>query len=152
MEVLYYIDEVFMKNKLNIMLILAFLISYLIPSFSQAQTAEQIRKARREYYAQELKKEKPILDYFSWQAKLSVGVGTLLMDSGQTYLNAKVFLSRYGEDNVGMRFLGLGVISYNPKTTFSFSPVAINMANWLVAIDMQSNDASSVGVSLNYSF
>lgn len=142
-----------MKNKINVFVITATILSsLLIPSLSNAQTAEQIRKVRREYYAQQLKEEKPILDSFHWQAKLAIGVGTLMMDSGQTYVNAKVFLSRYGEDNVGMRFLGVGLISYNPKTEFSFSPVAINANNWLVSVDIQKNSASSVGVSFNYSF
>lgn len=144
--------RIFVKNKLKIILTFIFFGSLFYSILSPAQTAEQIRKIRQEYYAQELKNEKPILDSFHWQMKMSLGIGTLLMDQGQTYINAKLFLSRYGEDNVGMRFLGLGLVSYNPKTEFSFSPVAINMEHWLLSIDIQSNISSSVGVSLNYSF
>lgn len=113
-----------------------------------SKTREEIR---REYHEQELAKEKPILDSFHWQTKMALGAGTLLMDNGQGYVNIKLFLSRYGEDNAGMRFLGVGAIVHS-KSKLSFSPVAINMNHWLLSVDIQANEASSVGLSLNYSF
>lgn len=95
----------------------------------------------------------PLLDYFKWQLKPAVGYGAMVMDNDpQTYVNLKVYTARFGEENAGVRFLGVGGVVYKNTTRWSFSPVAINCDNWLLSIDIQKNRADGVGASLNYSF
>lgn len=115
---------------------------FLIPSLSFA---------KRQYRPVEAE-DKPLYEEFHFTPKFSLGLGSTIMDNNKIYANVKLFLFNYGESYAGVRFLGLGAAIKSDGAQFSFSPFAMHAKNWMLAIDIQKNDASSVGVSLNRSF
>lgn len=114
---------------------------FLIPSLSLA---------RKHYRSVEV--DKPLYEEFHFTPKFSLGLGSTIMDNNKIYANVKLFLFNYGESYAGARFFGLGAAIKTDSTQLSFSPFAMHAENWMLAIDIQKNEASSVGISLNRSF
>jgi len=98
--------------------------------------------------------EQPIYKSFHFDFRPAAGVGvTLLADSSYAYANLKVFTFRYGEEHVGMKFLGLGLTADADQVNFGLSICAINANRFLVSLDTNAGGKkTSVGLSLNYSF
>ena len=114
---------------------------FLIPSLSLAR-----------HHYQSVEVDKPLYEEFHFTPKFSLGLGSTIMDNNKIYANVKLFLFNYGESYAGVRFLGLGAVIKSDGAQFSFSPFAMHAENWMLAIDIQKNESSSVGVSLNRSF
>ena len=97
--------------------------------------------------------EKPLIEEFHFSPKIAAGLGTTLMaNSNKAYLNAKLFLFNYGEDYAGMRFFGVGAVANTDNVSLGFSPMAIHGNQIALSVDIQQNDATGVGISLNYTF